>query len=133
MAQSSEMPDDNKKSVSVEFIVDASGSMAALTSDGQIRMDAAKAVLKEVIAAIPEADGINVGFRVYGHRGNNQDDGRAESCVSTELLVPVQGLDKQALNAQVDQLQPVGWTPLALALQEAEADFPTPSSDTESG
>src|SRR5688572_17723639 len=100
------------KTVNLQLIVDASGSMAAPTDTGVLRIDAAKTVLNEVIAQIPEAPGVNVGFRIYGHRGDNTDFGRAESCVSSELMVPMQGVDKAALTAQVAALQPVGWTPL---------------------
>lgn len=74
------------KTINLEIIVDASGSMAAATDTGVLRIDAAKQVLNEVIAQIPEAEGVNVGFRVYGHRGNNQPEGQAESCVSSDLF-----------------------------------------------
>jgi hypothetical protein len=114
------------QTVNVELILDSSGSMAEATNTGEPRIDAAKRALNEVIDAIPEDRGeqINVGFRVFGHEGDNTDAGRPESCASTELRVPVQGVDKDALRAEVEQYQPVGWTPIALALTEAEADFP---------
>lgn len=117
------------KTVNLEIIVDASGSMAAPTDTGVLRIDAAKRVLKEVIAQIPQEPGVNVGFRVYGHRGDNTDVGRPESCVSSDLLVPMQGVDPAALTAQVDALQPVGWTPLGYALQQAANDFTQPASE----
>lgn len=117
------------KTINLQLIVDQSGSMAAATDTGVLRIDAAKSVLNEVIAQIPEAEGVNVGFRVYGHRGNNQPEGQAESCVSSDLLVPMQGVDKAALTSQVDALQPIGWTPLGYALQEAANDFTQPASD----
>jgi Ca-activated chloride channel family protein len=82
--------------------------MAAATDTGILRIDAAIQVLNQVIAQIPEAEGVNVGFRIYGHRGNNQPEGQAESCVSSDLLVPMQGVDKAGLTAQVNALQPVG-------------------------
>lgn len=110
--------------VNVELILDSSGSMAETDASGQSRIDAAKAALNNVIDALPEREGVNVGFRVYGHEGNNTEAGRAQSCQSTELKVPVQGIDKEALRSQVEVFQPVGWTPLALSLRESEADFP---------
>lgn len=118
-----------KKSVNVEIIVDASGSMAAATDTGTIRIDAAKQVLAQVISAIPDVDGVNVGLRVYGHKGDNTEAGRPESCVSSELLVPMDGVDSALLTAQVNALQPVGWTPLGYSLQEASKDFDQPASD----
>ena len=89
-------------SVNVEIIVDASGSMAAETNTGELRIDSARRVLTEVINAIPEAEGVNVGLRVYGHRGDNTDEGRAESCLSSELLVPIDTVNKPELLAQVN-------------------------------
>ena len=87
------------------------------------RMDAAKAAMRQVIEEIPEREGLNVGFRIYGHEGSNQEADRALSCRSTELLVPIAGVDKVRLLKQVDSFEPTGWTPLARALEEAGADF----------
>ena len=114
------------QTVNVELILDSSGSMAEQTNTGEARIDAAKRALNEVIDAIPDDRGeqINVGFRVFGHQGDNTDAGREESCQSTELRVPIEGVNKDALRAEVEQYAPVGWTPIALSLQEAEADFP---------
>jgi hypothetical protein len=117
------------KTINLQIIVDQSGSMAAATDTGTLRIDAAKTVLNEVIAQIPEAEGVNVGLRVYGHRGNNQPAGQAESCVSSDLLVPMQGVDKASLTTQVNALQPVGWTPLGYALEQAANDFTEPASE----
>lgn len=110
--------------VNVELILDSSGSMAETDATGQSRIDAAKQVLNAVIDQLPEREGVNVGFRVYGHEGNNTEAGKAQSCQSTELKVPVQGVDKDALRGQVASYQPVGWTPIALSLRESEEDFP---------
>ena len=86
--------------VNVELMMDSSGSMAAATDTGEPRIDAAKRVLNQVIDAIPaDRPEINVGFRVFGHKGDNTEAGRAESCQSSELTVPVEGVDKDALRA----------------------------------
>ncbi len=122
-------PAPGTRTVNVEIIVDASGSMAAETNTGELRIDSAKRVLTEVINAIPEAEGINVGLRVYGHQGDNTDEGRAESCASSDLLVPVGGVNKPELLAQINTLQPVGWTPIGYALEQASADFTQPAGE----
>ena len=111
--------------VNVELILDASGSMAEEIpgTEAQSRMDAAQAAMREVIDGIPERDGLNVGFRVYGHEGSNSEADRAVSCQATELLVPMLGVDKAALLMQVEQMEPTGWTPLSLALESAAGDF----------
>ena len=86
------------KTVNVEFILDASGSMAEVDENGQTKIDGAKQVLNDVIDQLPEKEGVNVGFRVYGHKGNNSESGKDLSCKSTELKVPVAGVDKAALH-----------------------------------
>jgi len=114
---------DDVSAVNVELILDLSGSMAAVLPGGQTRMQAAKAVMTDVIAALPVREGVNVGFRIYGHEGSNSNEDRDESCQSSELVVPIQGVNKDALQREVDAAQPVGWTPLALSLERAGGDF----------
>jgi hypothetical protein len=111
------------KTVNVELILDASGSMAETLPGGETRMEAAKRILRQVITDLPEREGVNVGLRVYGHLGDNTQAGKAVSCRSSELLVPVAGLDKAALIQQVEAIQPTGWTPIAYSLEQAAADF----------
>ncbi len=115
--------------VNVEFILDSSGSMAEEDATGQSRISSAKQVLGEVIDQLPEREGINVGFRVYGHKGNNTEAGKTVSCTATELKVPVEGVDKDALRDQVESYEPVGWTPIALSLRESGKDFPPAATD----
>lgn len=109
--------------VNVELILDLSGSMAADIGGGETRMEAAKRVMNDVIAALPEREGINVGFRIYGHEGNNTEAQRDVSCQSSELVVPIEGVNKDALREQVDAAQPIGWTPISLSLERAGGDF----------
>lgn len=111
--------------VNVELIMDSSGSMVQQTNDGERRIDAAKRVLNQVIDAIPvDRPEINVGFRVFGHLGDNTEAGRPVSCQSSDLTVPIDGVNPDALRQQVANYQPVGWTPIGLSLQRAAADFP---------
>jgi hypothetical protein len=115
------------KTVNVELVFDSSGSMAQEVSPGVTRIEAAQQVLNDVVDAIPESEGINVGFRVYGHKGSNQEADRAESCQSTELIVPMQGVEKDLLRAAIASYQPVGWTPITLSLEKAAEDFSAPA------
>lgn len=117
------------QTVNIEIILDASGSMAEEIEPGVTRIDAAKDVLRSIIGKIPQSDSVNIGLRVYGHKGANNESGRAESCLSTELMVPVLGVDTGLLTAVVESYEPVGWTPLTLALQSSELDFPESSDD----
>jgi hypothetical protein len=115
------------RTVNVQLVFDSSGSMAQEVAPGLTRIEAAKQVLNDVVDAIPESEGINVGFRVYGHEGSNQEADRAISCQSTELIVPVEGTNKELLRAAIESYQPVGWTPITLALEEAANDFSPPA------
>ncbi len=115
--------------VNVELVFDSSGSMAQEITPGVTRIDAAKDVLNDVIDAIPEREGVNVGFRVYGHEGSNQEEDREESCRSTDLVVPIDGINKAALRDAVARYEPVGWTPITLSLQEAAQDFSAPGEN----
>ncbi len=111
------------REVNVELILDLSGSMAAEIGGGETRMEAAKRVMNDVIAALPEREGVNVGFRIYGHEGNNTEAQREVSCQSSDLVVTIEGVDKEALREQVDLAQPTGWTPIDLSLRRAGGDF----------
>jgi Mg-chelatase subunit ChlD len=122
-------PGQSAPVVNVELILDSSGSMDQDVGGGETRMEAAKRVLKDVIAAIPDRAGINVGFRLYGYKGNNTESGKAVSCASSDLLVPIKGVDKTKLNAQVDAAKSTGWTPLATSLQRGAADFHKPAAN----
>ena len=115
--------------VNVELVLDSSGSMAEQTNTGEPRIDAAKRVMNDVVDAIPEdRPELNVGFRVFGHKGNNTEAGKAESCKSSDLTVPIEGVDRPALKEQVANYAPVGWTPIGLSLQRAAKDFPKASA-----
>ena len=71
----------------------------------------------------PRAEGVNVGFRIYGHLGDNTEAGRDVSCPVLGPCRPLQGVNKPALRDQVAAAQPIGWTPIALSLQRAGGDF----------
>ena len=97
--------DQPVSTVNLELILDLSGSMARDIGGGETRMEAAKRVMNDVIAALPEQEGVNVGFRVYGHLGDNTEAGRAVSCQSSDLVVPIEGVNKPALLEVVAEAQ----------------------------
>jgi Mg-chelatase subunit ChlD len=116
---------ENGPVVNIALVFDASGSMAqAIPGSNETRIEAARRAMEQVIAQLP-ADGanLNVGFRVYGHRGDNSEAGRAVSCQSTELLVQIDGVDKARLLEQTNAFEPTGWTPITLALTAAGTDL----------
>lgn len=100
------------------LVLDGSGSMAEPSGLGGTRMEAAQDGLRGVIDDLP--DDAEAGLRVYG---STIEDG-AGSCEDSELLTPVGPVDRAALRAGVDELRPLGNTPIAYSLEQAYADLP---------
>jgi len=70
------------------LILDSSGSMAAGGSAGQTKMEAAKDAIARYVRVGSTV--FNLGFMVYGHKGDNTEAGRAESSRDAgELLAPI--------------------------------------------
>lgn len=97
--------------------VDASGSMAGRVSSRQ-KLDLAKAAAAAFVEELPET--AEAGLLVFGQAGNNRADGKAQSCAAVDLPVQMTR-ERAALVRSVSTIRPVGWTPLAAALQRAEA------------
>jgi hypothetical protein len=109
------------KPTNLEFIVDSSGSMNDPIRGVQ-KMELAKQALHSLVSGLPaDKPDVNVGLRAYAHRV--QADDRARSCEDTELLVPLQGVDKTKLRSAIDSLSPTGWTPMAFAVQQGAREF----------
>jgi hypothetical protein len=95
------------------LIVDCSGSMKERLPDGRTKMDAARAVLTELVRKIP--DGLNVSLTLYGHDA-------AAKCEAVEVKRPLGEIDATAredLTRAIDALKAVGATPIAAALRAA--------------
>ncbi|MBD2705482.1 VWA domain-containing protein [Spirosoma sp. BT702] len=107
-------------SVNTLLLFDASGSMAARLGT-QTRMSLAKASLTRYVTGVPEA--VRLGLLVYGHRGTNQESGKAESCAGISLLAPIGSLKEAGIQNTLSQFKPTGWTPIAAALLEARKSF----------
>ncbi len=66
--------------VNLQLVFDASGSMAERLGS-ETRIVAARRASEQVFATLPTGSvNLNVGFRVFGHRGDNSEAGRTESC-----------------------------------------------------
>jgi Ca-activated chloride channel family protein len=101
----------------VMLVVDGSGSMDEPAGDGRTRMEAAEDAINAAMAAVP--DGTQVGLRVFGGERRGE-----ESCADTRLEVPVGAVDRPAINAALDGLEPRGRTPLADSIEAAAAELP---------
>lgn len=95
------------------LILDASGSMWGQIQ-GENKIVIARRVLKELLGELPE--GSDVGLVAYGHR-------REGDCDDIETVAPLGPLDKGALTAKVDALNPKGKTPITKAVNEAFASL----------
>lgn len=102
----------------LEIILDVSGSMNSKLGNST-RIGTAQDVLRDLLAKIP--DDFNVGLRVYAHRYSYKDPKR--SCTDTELLVPIQKLDRQRIVSTVANLKPRGDTPLIYSVRQTPADL----------
>jgi Ca-activated chloride channel homolog len=102
------------------LMLDSSGSMAGQVG-GETKIDVAKAALIRYVDAI--SDFYQLGFLVYGHKGNNTPEGKAESCVGIDILSEIGTLDRATIPVVVEQFQPTGWTPIAAALRQAGTAF----------
>lgn len=109
-----------KEQINVLIALDVSGSMAAKI-DGRSMMEIAKEAIRDFISEIPEE--VNVGLRVYGHEGDNTNDGREISCASSELVYDIQPFNESEFNQVLETFEPTGWTPIALTLEEAQKDL----------
>jgi len=109
-----------KENLNVEILLDASGSMGAMIN-GKTKMQMAKEAIRGFASSLPE--GARVGLRVYGHKGTGSDKDKSLSCGSTELVYNIQTYNSATMDQALNKFQPKGWTPIALALNEAQKDL----------
>lgn len=108
------------ETVNVAILLDASGSMAGEVSGGQ-KMKLAKSAIQKYASDLPE--GSNIMLRVYGHKGTGTDADKAMSCASNEVVYNLGTYDEEKFTESLEQFDPSGWTPLAGAIEAAEADL----------
>jgi hypothetical protein len=110
----------------IQFVLDISGSMRQKLGN-ETQLESAIQALSQALGEIPP-DGL-VAVRVYGHRVIQLK--KEESCKDTELLVPFQKLNREAILAKVKELTPLGYTPIAYSLRETRNDLYDVSVDRE--
>ena len=110
---------DKPPARNLTIVLDVSGSMNAKLGD-TTRWKTALGVLEEVVTALPED--LNVGLRVYGHRHSSKS---AQTCKDSELVVPVDKLDRQRIVKAAKRLKPRGETPLIYSILQAVGDLKT--------
>jgi len=109
---------DNSKII--ELILDASGSMNAKLSSGELKISAAKKAVKELIQNLP--DDLEIAFRAYGHQSPREK----KDCKDTQLLVDFEKLNsnRDQIVSSLDSLKAQGYTPITYVLNLAVKDFP---------
>ena len=108
---------DKAPARNLAIVLDVSGSMNAKLGD-TTRWKTALGVLEEVVTALPED--LNVGLRVYGHRHSSRDK---RTCQDSELVVPVERLDRERIVKAAKKLKPRGETPLIHSILQAVGDL----------
>lgn len=99
------------------IVLDCSGSMQERTKEGRTKMQAAKQAVAEMIQGLP-AD-LRVTLVLYGHR-------KEDACNAAEVVRPLGPLGEDGRSQLVEltsRLQPVGATPIALALKVAGVEL----------
>jgi len=99
------------KTVNIEYILDASGSMHELIGDQQ-KIDIARKTLIDLVSRLPRDKTeikLNVGLRVYGHSTRQEEDTKLR-CRDSVLEVPIAGVE----TAAGEQIIQVGntWNPV---------------------
>lgn len=104
------------------LMLDASGSMKEKDPSGGTKMAAAKKALTGVVDSLPDTS--KVGLRVYGA---TEPGGRPtpKACRDTQLVAPVQPLDKPGLKKAIAGFTAKGETPIAHSLEQALKDVGT--------
>ena len=91
------------------LILDASGSMWGQV-DGENKIVIARRALGDLLADLPEDS--EVGLVAYGHR-------REGDCADVETVAPIAALDRDALRAVAEGLNPKGKTPITAAIEQS--------------
>lgn len=104
---------------SVLLVLDASGSMVERLPDGRTRFAAAQAAVGDMLGAL--GTDTRIGLRVYGHQSKASE----KNCQDTALVTGFAAADanRQPMLAQVKTLEPRGYTPITLSLEQAAVDF----------
>lgn len=113
--------DLNNRPQNILLMLDSSGSMRATAGDGKTKIAAAKDALNKYVANAPAK--VRFGFLVYGHKGSNQESGKAESCAGIEILSALGEISKQNVGEVLDRFEPVGYTPIGASLEKAREAF----------
>lgn len=107
---------------SVMILLDSSGSMQQ-TVGNLTKMDAAKVAIREYLKKTSGLENTMVGLLIYGDKGTNANKDKEMSCKSVETVVKLGELKLESIEDDLKNVEPAGWTPIGLAIREAEKGF----------
>ena len=110
---------------SVLLILDSSGSMNARLPNGETRIAVAQRAIKGVAGFIPAK--AQVSLRLYGAQSPSRDKNCQDSNLA--VLFATAEANGAAITSAVDRTKAQGYTPIALALQQAANDFPADAKE----
>ncbi|MEC1259283.1 VWA domain-containing protein [Bacillus swezeyi] len=119
-AEDGNAADNSKKDVNVAVVLDASGSMAQRV-EGDKKFDIAKESVTDFADLLPSD--ANVMLNVFGHKGNNKNSGKEESCGTTETLYDLQPFSANGFQNSLSGIKPTGWSPIAKSLYDVKDDL----------
>ena len=101
------------------FLFDASGSMLAKWGN-ELRIDAAKRVLTDLVDSLRVNNKIELALRPYGHL----TPAKERNCQDTKLEIPFAPNNNDKIIDRLKYIYPRGTTPIAYSLEQSAKDFP---------
>ncbi|WNB17202.1 vWA domain-containing protein [Marivirga arenosa] len=101
------------------FLFDASGSMLAPWGN-ELRIDAAKRVLTDLVDSLRVNDKVELALRPYGHL----TPAKERNCKDTKLEIPFGPDNNDDIINRLKYIYPRGTTPIAYSLEQSAKDFP---------
>jgi len=117
-AQTSNRNQDNQKT-RILFLLDASKSMYGVWH-GERKYQVARQILGDVLDSLDTKPEVEVALRVYGHLKPFPP----QDCNDTRLEVPFGENNTQKIKDVLSEIKPRGTSPIAMALDRTEDDFP---------
>ncbi|MFT4189189.1 MAG: VWA domain-containing protein [Aeromicrobium sp.] len=116
-----EDPADEPPAVPTVIVLDASASM--LTDDAPgVRFEAAQEAIGSLVEALPESH--ELGLVVFGNGTGSTEAEQSAGCQDVSTLIELGPLDRDEFVAEVDSVQPSGFTPIAASLGQAAELLP---------
>jgi Ca-activated chloride channel family protein len=100
------------------FVFDASQSMYGRWQTG-VKMEVAKKLLSNLLDSLARVDNLELALRCYGH----QSKFPPQDCKDTKLEVPFGPNTAPKIKNRIQQLVPMGTTPIAYSLEKSANDF----------